>query len=164
MATLILTAVGTAVAGPLGGAIGAIAGQQIDSALFAPKARQGPRLGELAVQTSSYGSSIPKIFGTLRVAGTVIWSTDLIEDRTRSGGGKGQPKTVTYSYSASFAVALSGRPIRGDSGSWRLCRERRQRAQRDRGARGCGAAVVGRGGCEVAAEGRRGGCHSGGWG
>jgi hypothetical protein len=118
MATLILTAVGTAVAGPLGGAIGAIAGQQIDSALFAPKARQGPRLGELAVQTSSYGSSVPKIFGTMRVAGTVIWSTDLIEDRTRSGGGKGQPKTVTYSYSASFAVALSGRPIRGVSRIW----------------------------------------------
>ncbi|HLL58745.1 MAG TPA: phage tail protein, partial [Allosphingosinicella sp.] len=118
MATLILTAVGTAVAGPLGGAIGAIAGQQIGSALFAPKARQGPRLGELAVQTSSYGSPIPKIFGTMRVAGTVIWSTDLIEDRTRSGGGKGQPKTVTYSYSASFAVALSGRPIRGVGRIW----------------------------------------------
>jgi hypothetical protein len=102
----------------VGGAIGAIAGQQIDSALFAPKARQGPRLGELAVQTSSYGSPIPKIFGTMRVAGTVIWSTDLIEDRTRSGGGKGQPKTVTYSYSASFAVALSGRPIRGVGRIW----------------------------------------------
>jgi hypothetical protein len=118
MATLILTAVGTAVAGPLGGAIGAIAGQQIDSRLFAPKARQGPRLGELAVQTSSYGSSIPKIFGTMRVAGTVIWSTDLIEDRTKSGGGKGRPKTVTYSYSASFAVALSGRRIRGVGRIW----------------------------------------------
>lgn len=118
MATLVLTAVGTAVAGPLGGAIGAIAGQQIDSALFAPKARHGPRLGELAVQTSSYGSAIPKIFGTMRVAGTVIWSTDLIEDKSRSGGGKGRPKTVTYSYSASFAVALSGRPIRGIGRIW----------------------------------------------
>ncbi|MFL6845647.1 MAG: phage tail protein [Allosphingosinicella sp.] len=111
MATLILTAAGTAIGGPIGGALGAALGQQIDSRLFAPKPRQGPRLGELAVQTSSYGSQIPKLFGTMRVAGTVIWATDLKEERSRSGGGKGQPRTVNYSYSASFAVALSGRPI-----------------------------------------------------
>jgi hypothetical protein len=111
MATLILTAAGTALGGPIGGAIGAILGQQIDRRLFAPKPRQGPRLGELAVQTSSYGSQIPKLFGTMRVAGTVIWATDLREERSKSGGGKGQPKTVDYSYSANFAVALSGRPI-----------------------------------------------------
>ena len=111
MATLVLTAVGSAVGGPIGGAIGAVLGQQIDGRLFAPKPRQGPRLGELAVQTSSYGSQIPRLFGTMRVAGTVIWATDLKEERSKSGGGKGQPKTVNYSYSANFAVALSGRPI-----------------------------------------------------
>jgi hypothetical protein len=112
MATLVLTAVGTAVGGPIGGAVGAILGQQIDHRLFAPKARQGPRLGELAVQTSSYGSQIPKLFGMLRVAGTVIWATDLREERSSSGGGKGRPSNVNYSYSANFAVALSGRRIR----------------------------------------------------
>lgn len=111
MATLVLTAAGTAIGGPVGGAIGAMIGQQIDGRLFAPKPRQGPRLGELAVQTSSYGSQIPKLFGTMRVAGTVIWATDLKEERSKSGGGKGQPKTVDYSYSANFAVALSGRLI-----------------------------------------------------
>ncbi len=111
MATLVLTTIGSAVGGPIGGAIGAILGQQIDGRLFAPKPRQGPRLGELAVQTSSYGSQIPKLFGTMRVAGTVIWATDLREERSKSGGGKGRPKTVNYSYSANFAVALSGRPI-----------------------------------------------------
>jgi hypothetical protein len=118
MATIVLTAVGTAVGGPLGGAIGAMIGQQIDSRLFAPKARQGPRLGDLTLQTSSYGSAIPKIFGTMRVAGTVIWATDLQERRSTSGGGKGQPKSVGYSYSASFAVALSGRPIGGVGRIW----------------------------------------------
>jgi Putative phage tail protein len=111
MATLVLTTVGSAIGGPIGGAIGAVIGQQIDGRLFAPRPRQGPRLGELAVQTSSYGSQIPKLFGTMRVAGTVIWATDLKEERSKSGGGKGQPKTVNYSYSANFAVALSGRPI-----------------------------------------------------
>lgn len=111
MATLVLTAVGTAFGGPIGGAIGALIGQQADAAIFAPKRRQGPRLGDLAVQTSSYGSAIPKLFGTMRVAGTVIWATDLRESKSSSGGGKGAPKTTNYSYSASFAVALSGRPI-----------------------------------------------------
>ncbi len=112
MATVVLTAVGAALGGPAGALIGAAAGQAIDSSLFAPKARQGPRLGELAVQTSSYGTAIPKLFGTLRAAGTVIWSTDIMERRGSSGGGKGRPGTVEYRYSASFAVALSGRPIR----------------------------------------------------
>ena len=112
MATLVLTAVGTAVGGPIGGAIGAVLGQGIDGVLFAPKSRQGPRLGDLSVQTSSYGAALPKLFGTMRVAGTVIWATDLVERRSTSGGGKGRPKTVDYSYAASFAVALSARPIR----------------------------------------------------
>ena len=118
MATLVLTTVGSAIGGPIGGAVGALIGQQIDGRLFAPKPRQGPRLGELAVQTSSYGSQIPKLFGTMRVAGTVIWATDLKEERSKSGGGKGQPKTVNYSYSANFAVALSGRPILGVRRIW----------------------------------------------
>jgi hypothetical protein len=118
MATLVLTTVGSAIGGPIGGAIGAAIGQQIDGRLFAPKPRQGPRLGELSVQTSSYGSQIPRLFGTIRVAGTVIWATDLREERSKSGGGKGQPKTVNYSYSANFAVALSGRPILGVRRIW----------------------------------------------
>ena len=119
MATLILTAVGTAIGGPIGGAIGAAIGHYADqNLLFAPKARHGPRLGDLAVQTSAYDTPIPKIFGTMRVAGTVIWSTDLIESRSTSGGGKGRPRTVTYSYSASFAVALSARPIRSVGRIW----------------------------------------------
>ncbi|MDB5685358.1 MAG: hypothetical protein JWM75_3056 [Sphingomonas bacterium] len=131
MATLILTAVGTALGGPIGGAIGALIGQSVDRRMLAPKGRRGPRLGDLTVQTSTYGSAIPKLFGRMRVAGTVIWATDLKEDRAISGG-KGQPSTTEYSYSASFAVALSARPIvavhriwadgkllRGAAGDWK---------------------------------------------
>lgn len=117
MATLALTAVGTIVGGPIGGAIGALAGQAIDRVIFAPKGRKGPRLGELAVQTSHYGTQIPKIFGTMRVAGTVIWATDLKEHRQTSGG-KGRPSVTTYSYSASFAVVLSARPLRAVRRIW----------------------------------------------
>ncbi len=68
----------------------------------------------------------------MRVAGSVIWSTDLQETKHKSSAGKGQPKTTSYSYSASFAVALSARPIlsigriwadgsllRGAAGDWK---------------------------------------------
>lgn len=111
MATLVLTAVGTLVGGPIGGAIGSIIGQQIDKRVFAPKGRQGPRLNELAIQSSAYGSALPKLFGTNRVAGTVIWATSLKETRRKVSNGKGQPKSTVFSYSTSFAVALSARRV-----------------------------------------------------
>lgn len=111
MATLILTALGTAIGGPFGGAIGAFIGQQADRRIFAGGRREGPRLKELSVTSSSYGQPIPRQFGRMRAAGTVIWATDLVETRNKSSGGKGQPSVATYSYSASFAVALSSTPI-----------------------------------------------------
>jgi hypothetical protein len=107
MATLVLSTVGSALGGPVGGAIGALIGQSIDQQLLAP-ARRGPRLGDLSVQTSSYGTQIPRIYGSMRVAGSVVWATDLVEGE-QTGGAKGQPD-ITYSYSVSLAVALSSRP------------------------------------------------------
>ncbi len=118
MATLILTTIGSVLGGPIGAAIGATIGQQVDRRLFAPKARSGPRLSDLSIQTSSYGAAIPKIFGKARVSGSVIWSTDLVETREKVKTGKGQPKQTVYSYAASFAVALSGRPIRSIGRIW----------------------------------------------
>src|SRR5690348_10514631 len=99
MATLVLSTVGSALGGPVGGAIGALIGQSIDQQLLAPT-RQGPRLGDLSVQTSSYGTQIPRVYGSMRVAGTVVWATDLVESEQTTGA-KGQPD-VTYSYSVSF--------------------------------------------------------------
>ena len=109
MATLVFTAIGAVLGGPIGGAIGAAIGHSIDQKLFAPPARNGPRLADLSVQSSSYGRTLPRIFGTMRIAGTVIWSTDLREERQSISQGKGRPKAHVYSYSASFAVALSAR-------------------------------------------------------
>lgn len=119
MATLVLTVVGTALGGPIGGALGGLLGQQFDNnILFKPKGVDGPRLQELAVQTSSFGSQIPRLYGKMRVAGTVIWATDLTETRESSGGGKGRPRNTTYSYSVSFAVALSSRKIKNIGRIW----------------------------------------------
>ena len=117
MATLVLTTIGGALGGPVGAALGALAGNAVDHAVLRPKAREGPRLTELRVQTSSYGAAIPRLFGTMRVAGTVIWSTDLIETRATSRA-KGQPSVTRHSYAASFAVLLSGRAIAGVGRVW----------------------------------------------
>ncbi|KQS03543.1 hypothetical protein ASG11_04130 [Sphingomonas sp. Leaf357] len=119
MATLVLTAVGGVIGGPVGAAIGSLIGQKIDrDVLFKPGDREGPRLQELAVQTSSYGTPIGHVFGTMRIGGCVIWATDLRESRSTTSAGKGQPDVASYSYSASFAVALSGRPIRDVGRIW----------------------------------------------
>ncbi|MCE7798641.1 phage tail protein [Sphingobium sufflavum] len=117
MATVVLTAVGS-LFGPVGAAVGALAGQAIDGILFKPAGREGPRIVDLRVQTSSFGTQIPRLFGAMRVAGTVIWSTDLMESAETSGGGKGRPSVTTYHYAASFAVALSSRPIAGIGRIW----------------------------------------------
>ena len=98
MATLVLTVVGTVLGGPIGAAVGATLGQVVDSTLlFAPKGRQGPRLNDLRLQTSRYGDPVPQIFGTMRVAGSVSWATDLKERRTKQGCGNGHQSVTTYS-------------------------------------------------------------------
>ena len=119
MATLVLSTVGTLVGGPLGGALGALIGRTIDqTVLFRPRDREGPRLTDLAIQSSQYGSPFAKVHGRARIAGTVIWATDLKERRIREGGGKGRPGTTRYSYTVSFAVALSSRPVTGVGRIW----------------------------------------------
>ncbi|MDG5748239.1 phage tail protein [Qipengyuania sp. XHP0207] len=111
MATLVIGGLGTLVGGPLGGAVGALIGRQIDGAIFGQPRSDGPRLKDLAISTSSYGQPIARQFGTVRTPGTIIWATDLVETEETSGGGKGSPDATRYSYSVSFAVAVSSRPI-----------------------------------------------------
>lgn len=118
MATILFTAIGTAFGGPVGGALGALVGSQIDGAIFGTAKRQGARLKDMSVTTSTYGAALPRHYGQMRVGGTIIWATDLSEHASTSGGGKGQPSTTTYSYTSSFAVALSSRPIRGIGRIW----------------------------------------------
>lgn len=133
MATLVFTAVGS-IFGPIGAAIGGLIGNAFDHAvLFKPKGVEGPRLNDLQLQTSTYGTQIPKLFGTIRVAGTVIWATDLRETRSKSGGGKGRPSVTTYAYSASFAVALSAREVRSVRRPFTSTRARRTATGRSAG-------------------------------
>jgi hypothetical protein len=116
MATLVLTAVGTAIAGPFGGMVGGLLGGAIDrsfSGSGGDRTTEGPRLKNLNIQTSSYGEILPQIYGSMRTSGNVIWSNGLKEKRHSKGETVGSGKNsssvtnVTYTYSASFAVALS---------------------------------------------------------
>ncbi|PTW57646.1 putative tail protein [Breoghania corrubedonensis] len=127
MATLVLStigqAVGTAIGGPIGGMIGrtagALAGQAIDQRLFGTKnAVEGARLADLDVQSSTEGTSVPRVYGRARLTGQVIWATRFQEvvKREEEGGGKGggggSTTTVTsYSYYGNFAVALCEGPV-----------------------------------------------------
>lgn len=121
MSTLVLSSAGAAIGGlfgPAGTVIGQIAGAAlggvIDNALFGNRGagREGPRLGSLDVMSSSEGTPIPRVYGRVRLAGQVIWATQLEEvaGTDEAGGGKGMGGAVasgaTYSYFANFAVGL----------------------------------------------------------
>ena len=93
----------------LGGQIGFALGSYIGAGLGGGSRHEGPRLESLKVQTSTYGTPIPHLFGTVRSAGAVIWSADLEEVATETEvGGKGGPSqtSVVYSYYGTFAVLL----------------------------------------------------------
>jgi hypothetical protein len=130
MASIILTAVGNAILPGIGGtvlgALGRVAGGLIDQQLGLTGSRRliGPRLENLKVQDSRYGAGIPLIYGHARVAGQVIWSSDLIEttrEENAGGGGKGGGggvTTVRYSYSVNCAIAIGRGPIARLAAVW----------------------------------------------
>ena len=119
MATLVLSTGGQALGGPVGGAIGALIGQSIDQQLLGGS--RGPRLGDLSVQTSSYGTQVPRVYGTMRVAGSIVWATDLVEGSSTSGV-KGQPDAP--SSREMLRAASMDRRAAGISRSSRLLRDR----------------------------------------
>lgn len=112
-------------AGSVGGLIGSTIGGFIDNALFGSTQRLpdvvGPRLADTGVQVSTYGSTLPIVFGRVRMAGNVIWSAGIREEEVRTtteqssgGGGKGggggggtaTQTTITYNYYITLAIAI----------------------------------------------------------
>jgi len=105
---------GFLIGGPTGLKYGAQIGLMLGGMLDQPKGPvvEGPRLEDLTVQTSTYGSVIPRVYGTVALNGNVIWlENNAIREtvtKKKSGGKGGAKKTTTrtYSYSATFAVGL----------------------------------------------------------
>lgn len=119
----------------LGGPKGALYGYQIGSMagslLDPPKGPHiesvGPRLGDLSVQTSTYGAVIPRGYGTFPVVGNVFWlennrlkevATTTTSSSGGKGGGGGTSTTTTYNYYGTFAVGLCEGPIVGVRRIW----------------------------------------------
>lgn len=97
--------------------IGFIIGSTLGGLLF-PEKVEYPALEDLKLQDSTYGRPIPMIFGTMRVAGNVIWQTPELKKHKQKSGGKGGPEITSYTYSASWAVAWCGNEILGYRRKW----------------------------------------------
>jgi hypothetical protein len=138
MAALVLSVAGGvagAVFGPAGAIAGRIAGALvgniIDRKFFGPGDQNvvGPRLADLDVMASTEGAPIPRVYGRARLAGQVIWATQLEEvvlnsTSSSSPGGKGHllsgpsTTTTTYTYFGNFAVGLCEGVIGGVGRIW----------------------------------------------
>lgn len=84
-----------------------------------------PRLGALRVQQSSYGLSLPIVYGRTRIAGNLIWYGDftaIAHTTTTSSGGKGgggvSQQNTTYTYEAAVLLALCEGPVSGVVSIW----------------------------------------------
>lgn len=116
------------IGGPAGAWAGAGIGMGLGAALtpMPGMSQQGPRLSDLKVQTSTYGASIARVYGTVGITGNVFWleGNQLKEVVTRrkvkSGGKGGSKKTTvtTYTYYATLAIGLCEGPIAGVRRIW----------------------------------------------
>ncbi|WP_269932241.1 baseplate multidomain protein megatron [Aminobacter sp. HY435] len=131
MATILLQAAGAflgGMLGPIGTAIGtaagALAGYVVDRALIDSTRRiEGPRLTGARPFTAEEGAPLPRIYGTARVGGTLIWATRFQETSHTSRQGKLGPKVTEYAYYANVAFALCEAEIGGIRRVWADGRE-----------------------------------------
>lgn len=134
MATILLQAAGAAlgsVFGPVGAAIGraagALAGGMIDRSLLSgTREVNGARLSSARLSGASEGTAIPRLYGTARLGGTLIWATRFEEETlTERTGGKssGGTRTTTYRYYANLALGLCEGQIAGVRRVWADGRE-----------------------------------------
>ncbi len=132
MATIVLQTAGAVVGGllgPIGSAIGsaagALLGYAIDRALIdSTREIEGPRLSGPRPFSAEEGTALPRLYGTARLGGIMLWATRFEEDlRTGRQGGKGGPRTKDYSYYANVAFALCEGPVAGVRRVWADGRE-----------------------------------------
>ena len=116
---------GFMIGGAAGALKGASIGMSIGGVLDPPKlpTTMGPRLTDTTVQTSTYGATIPRVYGTVPVVGNIFWlennSLKEVSKKTKSSGkGGSKQTTVTFSYFATFAVGLCQGPIAGVRRIW----------------------------------------------
>lgn len=110
-------AIGT-FAGPEGTLIGFSLGYTLGGFIFPPKLPDsvGPQITDSTIQTSTYGTLIPILWGQQRLAGNIIWASVIRSETNTSGGGGGKGGgsgggETTYTYFRAVAIALCQGPI-----------------------------------------------------
>ncbi|AIL64480.1 hypothetical protein NOVO_00345 [Rickettsiales bacterium Ac37b] len=117
-------AIGSSVGAAIGYGIGTFVGGYIDNQLFSRSNSSktvGSRLADLTIQTSTYGKTIPILYGVNRIAGNVIWSLPIREHEVttseeiggKGGGGGREVIHSNYYYTVTLAIALGEGPIDG---------------------------------------------------
>ncbi|MEM8572420.1 MAG: glycoside hydrolase/phage tail family protein [Pseudomonadota bacterium] len=122
MATLVLSAAGSAIGGSLGGSLagmstlalgkaaGAMLGNSIDQSVLGQGSAtvETGHVEQFRMMGATEGTVLPRAFGRIRLAGQLIWSSRFLEAVNEENvGGKGGGGTIReYSYSISLALAV----------------------------------------------------------
>ncbi|WP_010486950.1 phage tail protein [Pseudomonas sp. S9] len=115
---------------PVGAAYGFAIGFAAGGLLDPPKGPtvEGPRLSDLSLQTSTFGRFLARFYGKLAVTGNIIWLEgnklkETVKKKKQGGkGGGGGTTTKTYTYSATFAIALGEGQLAAVTRIW--CRDK----------------------------------------
>jgi hypothetical protein len=125
MARLVLASAGAAVGGFFGGTVGAQVGWALGSMVggtFEPNQKSaGPRLNDLSVSGSSYGTAIPYVVGSPRVAGQIVWASakrEIATTQTQGKGGGGGQEYTSYTYEVDLLILLTDNIIQGITRVW----------------------------------------------
>lgn len=149
MATILFQAAGAGLGGLLGpvGAIvgraaGALIGNAVDRALIGgTRTVSGARLATARIPGASEGTAVPRVYGTMRVGGTLIWATrfeEVVSVERAGAKATGGTRVESFRYYANFALALCEGPIAGIRRVWADGREIDQTAIEMRLHRGTG--------------------------
>lgn len=119
----VVGAVGAVVGYWIGGPTGAQYGWTIGSLVGGfvdPQIINGPKIGDLAQQTSQEGGPIPIVFGlSPPMAGNIIYADSVKKVVKKKSQGKGGPKVKTTSLYRTYAIGICEGPITSIIRIWR---------------------------------------------
>jgi hypothetical protein len=121
MANLLIPAGSALVGAFFGGPTGASLGWMVGSAFSGSNNSNTtqPTIGDLRVQTSQYGGSIPFCIGKQRVSGNIIWAQNKKSYTIHNNVSKyGSTAGDSIAYTVSMAIAICKGPILGINRVW----------------------------------------------